>query len=159
MRKKVSSIKFRYPSARLKGMNQIFEIIRSDQNWKPEVVSVETIKTLGISPKKESNLVFALKFLGVIDDESKPTVEFENLREDFSGTLERLVRDSYHKVLNTIPVSLIGQETLVNFFMQQGYAEDTAEYQAKLFAWLCRQAGIDLPNIEGSFSRSRHKKG
>jgi hypothetical protein len=43
----------------------------------------------------------------------------------------------------------------VNFF---GTTPETAEYQAKLFVWLCEQAGIELPNVEKRFHRSRFDK-
>jgi len=62
---------------------------------------------------------------------------------------------SYAELFNLIPPKLANQTRLINFF---GTAIDTAEYQAKLFAWLCKQAGIELPDVEEHFHRARFDK-
>ena len=148
----------RYPDARVKGIRDFFSIVRDQRDWHPEYIVKETFETLGIASSKETNAIYALKFLGIIDENGLPTVEFSNLREKFSDTLNRLVMSKYAKLFNIIPKSLMTQKTLVNFFAQQGRAIDTAEYQAMLFVALCEDAGISLPNIEGSFHRARFDK-
>jgi len=148
----------RFPDARVKGIREFFSIVRDQHDWNPEYISKETFETLGIASSKETNAIYALEFLGIIDEKGLPTVEFSNLRENFSDTLNRLVKSKYAKLFNIIPKSLMTQKTLVNFFVQQGHAVDTAEYQAKLFVALCEDAGIDLPNIEETFHRARFDK-
>jgi hypothetical protein len=131
------------------------ECLRTDPGWKPEVIDVDLLKTLEIAPSKERETVYALRFLGVIGDDGVPTDEFDNLRQDYQNTMKRLVLEKYGFLFKQMPVSMINQSRLVNFF---GLSADTSEYQAKLFAWLCEQAGIELPNLEKQFHRARFDK-
>jgi hypothetical protein len=158
MASKKSNGNSRYPDARVKGIEEFFELVQEESDWNPDLISKETLKTLGMARGKETNALFALRFLGIINGNGEPTEEFHNLREDFSGTLNKLVMSSYGKLFNMVPKSRMNQLTLVNFFMQQGYSEETAEYQAKLFVELCHDAGIELPNVEDSFQRARFRK-
>lgn len=148
----------RYPDARIKGMREFLGLVREEADWNPARISKGTFKTLGMARGKETNALFALRFLGIINDEGEPTEEFRNLRQDFSGTLSRLVMSSYESLFNMVPKSRMNQTILVNFFTQQGYSEETAEYQAKLFVELCKDAGIELPNVEDAFKRARFRK-
>ena len=156
--KKRSKPKNRYPNPRIKGFAEIFRIIREEEDWHPKEITSDTLITLGISPGKETQTIFALKFLTIIDEENHPTVEFDNLRNDFIPSLSKITTKAYEKVFDTIPMSLMRQKTLVNLFMQEGYSEETAEYQAKFFAWLCEESDIELPNIESTFKRARFDK-
>ncbi len=145
----------KYPYARLTGMNRFIEILRTDQEWKPDVISIDLLKTLEIAPSKERETVYTLKFLGIIGGDGVPTKEFDNLRQDYQGTMKRLVSEKYRELFKQIPSGMVNQSRLVKFF---GMAADTSEYQAKLFAWLCEQSGIELPNLEKNFHRSRFDK-
>lgn len=148
----------RFPDARLKGMREFFSVLQTEQDWRPDPLTSRTLTTLGIAPSKESSLTGTLKFLGVLDEQGHPTEEFDKLRADFQATLARLVRKAYADLMSTVPVNRMTQQTLVRFFMQNGYREDTAEYQGMLFVGLCKDAGIRLPNVEESFTRARFKK-
>jgi hypothetical protein len=150
--------KTRFPDARLTGVKAIFELIRTEPSWRPDPITTDTLKALGIARGKESNTLFALRFLGIIDDGGSPTKEFDSLRKDYGGTLERLIRSSYTLLFATIPVSRANQAALVRFFQTQGYSEETAEYQAKIFVTLCSDAGIDLPIAEATFTRARFRR-
>ncbi len=148
----------KYPYARPSAMEEIFKLIGEEQTWNPGSINVSTLKTLGIAPSKEGLAVQCLKFLGVLTYDGKPTDAFIGLRENIRPTLEKLVRQAYKTIFNQIPISRISQETLVKFFMGNGYSEDTAEYQGALFVYLCKTGGIDLPNAKQSFTRARFKK-
>jgi hypothetical protein len=148
----------KYPDTRIKAINEIFELIREEKTWRPENISTYTLKILNIASSKESNTIFALKFLGIIDDDCVPTGEFDNLRNNFQETLSKLVQISYSELLEIIPIRRINQDSLVSFFTTSGYSLDTAEYQAKLFLELCRLAEINVPNVEGTISRARMRR-
>ena len=150
-----NSQQIKYPYARLKGMTRFIEILRTDPGWKPDVINVDLLKTLGIAPSKEGETIQTLKFLGIIGADGQPTEEFDNLKQDYQGTMKRLVSEKYQELFKQIPSRMISQDPLVRFF---GLSPDTSEYQAKLFAWLCEQAGIELPNLEKNFHRSRFDK-
>ncbi|MGA2504021.1 MAG: DUF5343 domain-containing protein [Anaerolineales bacterium] len=151
--------KRKYPDTRIKAINEIFELIKDEKSWRPEPISTSTLKILKIASSKESNAIFALKFLGLIDDDGIPTSDFDNLRNNFQETLSILVQKNYSELLEIIPIRRINQDSLLSFFTAAGFSIDTAEYQAKLFIELCRLAEITLPNVEGKISRTRMRRG
>lgn len=151
--------KSKYPDTRIKAINELFELIKEEKGWRPENISTSTLKILNIASSKESNAIFALKFLGIIDDNGVPTSEFDNLRNNFQETLSKLVQTSYSELLEIIPLRRIKQDSLLSFFTTAGYSIDTAEYQAKLFLELCKLAEIELPNVEETISRTRMRRG
>ncbi|MDP1713380.1 MAG: DUF5343 domain-containing protein [Anaerolineales bacterium] len=148
----------KYPSGRPSAIEEVFKLIREEQNWNPSAINVSTLKNLAIAPSKESLTVQSLKFLGILNEAGAPTEVFQKLRYEFQPTLESQIRQAYKTVFDQIPVGRINQESLVKFFVREGYVEDTAEYQGALFAYLCKIAGIDLPNAPASFKRARFKK-
>jgi hypothetical protein len=158
MPRKIAKSKSRYPDARLTGMRAFFELLRAEPDWRPDPVDVDTLKSLGIAVGKERNTLFALEFLGVINTQGSPTKDFDGLRADYQPTLRKLVRSGYAKLFQTIPTSRANQATLVRFFRTNGYSEETAEYQAKLFVYVCKEAAINLPIAETTFKRSRFAK-
>jgi hypothetical protein len=126
-----------------------------EPGWKPTVIDVGLMKKLAIAKGKEREAINTLRFLGIIDENGTPTATFDKLKLEYQITLRRVVHDKYIDLFNMIPARMANQQRLVNFF---DTSPDTAEYQAKLFAWLCEQAGIDLPNVEKRFHRSRFDK-
>ncbi len=144
----------KYPSARLKGMND-FMTFAQEPSWKPSVINADLLKKLDMAKGREGEAIFTLKFLGLLDEEGIPTAGFDNLKKDYQTTLKRLVEKSYSELINLIPQNLATQSRLVKFF---GEPIETAEYKAKLFVWLCGQAGIELPNVEEHFHRARFDK-
>lgn len=151
-------IKIRFPDARLTGIEGVFDLIRTEPDWRPDPMTKETLMALGIAKGKELNTLYALKFLGLVGDNGSPTKEFDALQQNFQPTLERLVRTSYAPLFQTIPLSRANQASLVRFFRTYGYSEETAEYQAKLFICLCLDAEIELPVAEAEFKRARFRK-
>lgn len=154
MKKKGNVKAVKYPHSRLKGMKEFMDFAK-EPGWKPEKIDAALFKSLGMAKGKESLAVAALRFLGLIDEDGAPTTNFDALQHDYQATLKRLVQASYAALFRLIPSRLANQKRLVSFF---GPPVETAEYQAKLFVWLCEQAGIELPNVEKRFHRSRFDK-
>lgn len=148
----------KYPYGRPSAIEEIFKLIREEQNWNPSAINISTLKNLGIAPSKESLTVQSLKFLDILNEDGVPTEVFQRLRHEFQPTLERQIQQAYKTIFDQIPVGRINQESLVKFFVREGYVEDTAEYQGALFVQLCKTAGINLPNASESFKRARFKK-
>ena len=146
--------KVKYPYARIKGMSEFMEFAQ-DPSWKPSAIDSDLLKRLSIAKGKEREAIQALKFLGILSAEGRLTDEFDNLKSDYKGTLKRLVEKNYADLFSLIPPRMVNQERLVKFF---GQSADTSEYQGMLFGWLCEQAGIELPNLEKHFHRSRFDK-
>ncbi|GEM_PF-2017748 len=156
-KKKEVSVKVRYPSARIKGIEGFIEFLQQP-DWKPSKIDDELLKRMGVGKSKANLVVHTLQFLDVIDNDGVPTKIFDELKTSYSETLKRQIRKRYAGVLNVIPLSIANQAKLVSFFSTEGFALDTAEYQAKLFVWLCKQAQMDLPKVEGEFHRTRYDK-
>src|SRR5688500_7361972 len=87
----------KYPYARLTGVTQFMNFVR-EQDWKPDVVNVELLKRLDIAPSKERETVYALKFLGLIADDGTPTEEFDNLKQDYKGSMKKMVLEKYKEL-------------------------------------------------------------
>jgi hypothetical protein len=145
----------KYPYSRLKGLKKFFDLCVEEPDWKPNRIDTALFKTLEMAKGKEGEAVATLRFLKLIDETGLPTANLDELRKDFKGTLASQVKTAYSELFNRIPAKLITQSKLVKFF---GGKVETAEYQAKLFVWLCEQAGIDLPNVEKNFHRARFDK-
>lgn len=157
MSKRYNNKKF-YPYARIKAMHEIMEFIR-DPDWNPKVINRELLELLGIAPSKEREVINALKFLGIIDDEMRPTQVLGALKTDYSHGMINIVNDVYADLFSILPTKLIDQDRVVNFFMNSsGTSRDTAEYQGMFFKWACNEAGIELPNLPESFKRARFRK-
>lgn len=146
----------KYPYARPKAMAKLMASIQD--GWKPTKVDLDLIATLAIAPSKEREALYALKFIGAIDAAGATTAIWDQLKQDYQNALQRVVRERYASLFEQIPLKLIVQESVVNFFMKTGTVKDTAEYQGMLFGWLCREAGIDLPNMPKDFHRARFSK-
>ena len=142
----------KYPYSRLKGLKQFFDLCVEEPDWKPNKIDTSLLRLLEMAKGKEGEAVAALRFLKIIDDAGVPTASFDGLKKDFKGTLAGLVRSAYSELFNRIPAKMVTQSKLVKFF---GGKVETAEYQAKLFVWLCEQGGIQLPNVEKDFHRAR----
>jgi len=143
--------KKKYPSSRLKGLEEFMNFVH-EPNWKPAKIDANLLKKLDMAKGKEGLAVYAIKFLGLIDSEGAPTSEFDNLKQDYQGTMRRLVEEKYADLLNLLPFRMINESRLVKFF---GPPIETAEYQSKLFVWFCQQANIELPAVEHRFHRAR----
>lgn len=62
-----------------------------EPEWKPNSVNVDLLKTLDIAKGKEREAVQALKFLEIIAEDGTPTDQFNNLKQDYTGTMKNLV--------------------------------------------------------------------
>jgi hypothetical protein len=152
MAKKIDGTK--YPYSRLKGLKDFMDFAK-EPGWKQPKIDKALFKKLDLAKGKENEALSALRFLGLIDAAGVPTAAFDALKEDYQGTMNNLVRTGYADLFSLIPPRLATQSRLLTFF---GKPVETAEYQAKLFAWLCEQAGIELPNVEQNFHRARFDK-
>jgi hypothetical protein len=157
MRTKKQTASVKYPSARLTGISGFMEFARQP-NWKQSQIDINLMKKMGVGKGKEGLVVATLRFLGLIDENGTPTGEWNNIKQDYQATLKRLVEEKYSELFGLIPTKLVNQHRLISFFCSSGFPVETAEYQAKLFVWLCKEAGIEIPNVEEHFHRARFDK-
>jgi len=143
----------KYPSARLAGMKEFMSFLK-EPDWRPVCVDSKLLKMLEMAKGREAESIHALRFLGIIDNDGKPTDLFDQLKQNYQET-RKIVFERYSELFKLIPARMVNQHRLVRFF---GTTTETAEYQAKFFAWLCEEAEIDLPNLEKKFHRARFDK-
>lgn len=136
----------RYPFAATSSVAEIFEFVR-DPEWRPNLINIALIKRLGIASNNESKVVETLRFLTAIDSTGTPTNAFEELKRNFADGLGVAIRAAYGDLFQTIPQKLMTRERLVSFFREKGQAptNQRPERSARLFVWLCDQAGIAIP--------------
>lgn len=108
------------------------------------------IQELGLSRGRgnEGRLVSALKFLGLIAPDGKPTPSFNCLRlkaEERRKELEALVRDAYSPVLAGLDLARASLAELHNGLVRQyDVGGDIADKAVGCFLVLCRLAGMPL---------------
>lgn len=143
-----------YPQSRIKALAEIFELIK-EPSWRPDRVDTALLKRLRIGSNYESKAIQTLRFLGLIDNDGTPLPEFDELKRNFQPMLARLVGEKYSALFKILPTQHMNQNRLVSFF---GEPTESAEYKAVLFAWLCAQASVELPNVGTRFHRARFQK-
>ncbi len=131
-----------YPFVAPKSISEIMDFIRRP-GWRPQM-NTELIKKLGIATNNEGKLLSTLRFLGLIDENGRPTDDFDGLKKNYAPTLKRLTRKKYADLLKTIPPQLMTRQRLKTYFRKPAQG---AERRARFFIWLCAESGIKLPGV------------
>ena len=145
MNNKNSSKAPKYPFVTPDSMNEMMQFVRHP-TWKQDV-STPLLKKMGIATNNEGKITGALKFLGITDNSGVPTTEFDELKKNYQATLNRLVQTAYKELFDTFTPEMITRSRLMSFF---GEPHQGAERRSRLFIWLCKEAGIELPNLNDS---------
>jgi hypothetical protein len=109
--------------------------VRIDQKW---------VKDYKLAAAQPPAIVSVLKWLGIIDQNGKPTTRlWDEVRVPASrqAKLEELVRASYSEVFNAIDVSEASRDELEGTFIQVYQSGDPGRHVV-CFVALCRHAGI-----------------
>ncbi len=80
----------KYPSARLVGLKEFMSFLK-EPDWRPMCVDAKLLKMLEMAKGRETESIYALRFLGVIDDDGKPTDRFDQLKLNYQETLKKMV--------------------------------------------------------------------
>ncbi|MGB8624478.1 MAG: DUF5343 domain-containing protein, partial [Paracoccaceae bacterium] len=95
---------------------------------KPPSVDRAYIKKLGFKSSYDENFLYAVKFLGLVEDKrgGGPTDKWNELRSDVGTTLAICLRDAYSELFGFYPdAHLRDDEALTSFF--RGSTEGSAE--------------------------------
>jgi hypothetical protein len=96
-----------------------------------------------------------LRFLGLIDDQGRPTDKLSKLRvtgEGFRENLEKIIRQAYSGLFRTVIVEKARPESVINFMIEKyDYSRPLAEEATALFTYFCSKAGIPLSEELASF--------
>ena len=153
MSAKSNSKKPNYPFPAGKSMSQVMERIRRP-NWDMPV-TIAMIEKLGIASGNRAKPVTALRFLGVIDNKGEPTQKMQELQSNYAATMRTITYEKYSELLAIYSPEEITRTKLETYF---GGPAQVNERRARFFAWLCKEAGIDLPNLAYREETEKMKK-
>jgi len=115
----------------------------------PDEVSTKTLRAWNVAPGQEYHLRSALGFLGLIDEEGKPTAEFAKIQVEGSqweSNLREIVQKAYSDVFRALKMEHAKYDDLANFFGQ--YSQVSKHKMVKAFSYLCKLAGINSPAFD-----------
>ncbi|MDP2719002.1 MAG: DUF5343 domain-containing protein [Dehalococcoidia bacterium] len=116
----------------------------------PQNVDGRLLQDYGITRGQVFGVLSALKFLGLVESDGKPTPIFRLLQsdeiEDYQNNLRVLLKRAYNTLFSRLDVSRESRETIVSYFARN-YSPATAERATRLFSDLCVFAGIPLGGI------------
>ncbi|TKB67151.1 MAG: hypothetical protein E8D47_05020 [Nitrospira sp.] len=113
---------------------------------RPSQLSVELLGEYGITTG-QSELLSALRFLKLIDGESKPTEKFSSIQlkgEAFKEQLRDILRSAYRDLFEKHPLEHASYDDLQNYFSIK-YSQASSKKMAKSFGVLCQFADLQSP--------------
>jgi len=125
-------------------VSQFFDHIRYVST--PKKVDAGLLLDYGVSKGNVFALRSALKFLGLIDNQGKPTPAFNSLQvmgEEFVSNLREVVNTAYADLFARLDVSRDSREHIRNYFARN-YSPSQSEKATTLFLDLCKEASITV---------------
>jgi len=133
------------PYGPTKGMMQALQLMCKTT---PTKIDGNFLRLNKIAPGNEYKVIGALRFLGVIDDEGRPTDQSRFLKAKgatFTGGLQQIVRNAYKNVFASLDGHKCSHEDVYNHFvMESGLGPEMAAKTTRFFIQLCQMAEIDL---------------
>jgi hypothetical protein len=114
----------------------------------PTKVDGEFLRASKIAPGNEYKVVGALRFLGLIDDNGRPTEKSRLLKtmgSTFTLALQEIVNSAYQGLFRYLDVSKATREDIYNYFITEaGLGAEMAAKASRFFITLCRMAQVEL---------------
>lgn len=133
------------PYGPTKGMMQALQLMCRTT---PPKVDGNFLRLNKIAPGNEYKVIGALRFLGIIDDEGRPTDQSRFLKTKgatFTVALQQIVRNAYKNVFASLDGHKCSHEDVYNHFVvESGLAPEMAAKTTRFFIQLCQMAEIDL---------------
>ena len=131
------------------GAGSITQVVAQLRRSFPGVVTAETLKKLSIAPNNESYVLNILKFIGVLDSESKKipaaaTVFNKHDQTEFEQGFAELIEKAYHELFDLHGKDgwTLEANKLISFFRTHDETSDiVGRRQATTFQTLARLAG------------------
>lgn len=119
------------------------------QKQSPGRVDETFLRSQGIAPRNEYKVVGALRFLGLIDAEGRPTERAHLLKTrgaTFTLNLQEIVREAYGDLFREVRPREATQEAVYNHFVARArLGGEMATKATRFFRKLCQWAGMPLP--------------
>lgn len=149
-----------FPYGPTSGMLQALQLMRKST---PARIDGNFLRVNRIAPGNEYKVVGALRFLGVINDEGRPTEKSRRLKTKgvaFISGLQELVREAYANLFQYLNGNGFSQEDIYNYFVtEEGLGTEMAAKTTRFFIHLCRMAEIELGFNKKRVSSESNKTG
>jgi len=135
------------PYGPTRGMLQALQLMRKIT---PSKVDGNFLRLNKIAPGNEYKVVGALRFLGIIDDDGRPTEKSRLLKTKgaaFNSALRDIIRGAYNGLFQQLNLNGKGNspEDIYNYFItEEGLGIEMATKTTRFFIQLCHLAEIDL---------------
>lgn len=133
------------PYGPTKGMMQALQLMRKST---PVKVDGSFLRLNKIAPGNEYKVIGALRFLGIIDEDGKPTEKSRLLKTKgapFTSALQDIIRTAYRDLFNQSNGDKYTQEDIYNHFVTEHFlGTEMAVKTTRFFIQLCQLAEIDL---------------
>lgn len=133
------------PYGPTRGMLQALELMRRAS---PQKVDGNFLRRHQIAPGNEYKVVGALRYLGLIDEEGRPTEKSRLLKTKgaaFTSALKDIVRQAYRGLFQWLGERGNSPDEIYNYFVtQEGLGVEMATKTTRFFVQLCHLAEIDL---------------
>ncbi|MFO8101028.1 MAG: DUF5343 domain-containing protein [Dehalococcoidia bacterium] len=146
------------PYGPTKGMLQALQLMRKST---PPRIDGNFLRLNKVAPGNEYKVIGALRFLGVIDDEGKPTEKSRLLKtkgQVFNNALQEIVKEAYRDVFEMMNGNGCTHDDMFNYFVtKHDLGPEMAAKTTRFFLQLCQMAEIDL-GIRGKEKQAPVKK-
>ncbi|GIW10905.1 MAG: hypothetical protein KatS3mg061_1962 [Dehalococcoidia bacterium] len=133
------------PYGPAKGM---LEGLRLLQRSSPSIVDQELLRAHGIARGNEYKVVGALRYLGLVDEEGRPTERARLLKARGAVqllNLQQIVRDAYPTLFRKLDLRTATRDDIYNHFLADlGLAPEMAAKATRFFLELARAAGFQV---------------
>lgn len=132
------------PYVSVSALSQFFDHIRYVST--PNKVDAGLLLDYGVTKGNVFSLMSALKFLGLVDNDGKPTPAFSSLQvmgEEFVSNLREVVTTAYADLFSRLDVSRDSREHIRNYFARN-YSASQSDKATILFLDLCKEVGIPV---------------
>ena len=133
------------PYGPTRGMLQALQLLRRTT---PPRIDSDFLRVNKIAPGNEYKVVGALRFLGLIDDDSRPTDSSRLLKTKgatYTLALQDIVRSAYSGVFRGLRPDEITRDGIYNYFVTEGgLGAEMATKATRFLIKLCRQAEIEI---------------
>src|SRR5579872_2252515 len=123
------------------------------QRQNPTVIDVSFLSQ--IAPSNEGKLLAQLKFLGVIDEQGKPTRILPMLNmvgDEQKKAFQEIASEAYKDLENEVKMEKAVPDDVVNFFIRKyAFTRDKAINAAKFYLYLVEKSGNPVSSELGAF--------
>ncbi|MBT3362940.1 MAG: DUF5343 domain-containing protein [Chloroflexi bacterium] len=114
----------------------------------PAKVDARLLKNNSVAPGNEYKVVGALRYLGIIDEDGKPTTKSRLLKTrgpSYVLALQDIVKTAYTDIFDEIDIKQASRDQIHNCFITElGLGIEMATKASRFFISLCQQANIQI---------------